>query len=57
MRVSPRERGKKKMRNSKWIYYVFIKRTECQEDCIDCGELDVHHIVLDPQHEMGLLQQ
>lgn len=26
MRVSQR---KKKIRNSKWIYYIFIKETEC----------------------------
>lgn len=45
------------MRTSKWIYCVFIikKEKNAKSIYLDCGELDGHRNVADPQHEVGLL--
>lgn len=32
-----------------------LKQLNTKRICLDCGEVD--HNVMDPQHEMGLLQQ
>lgn len=39
-----------------WLCLYHLKKEENAKSIyLDCGELDVHHNVTDPQHEVGLL--